>query len=359
MAQAALKSGPKLKQARESHTAIRLADGRVLIMGGAVPFVGTCAMACIQPDTESVEVYDPNADKFTDDGSLAGARVGAQALLLGDGTVLLEGGGYGAIVETPMEIFNPATGKSTLVKLPSNLKDLLSEAAVSLLADGRVLIAGGSYDNGQTASKLTMIFDPASGAFSNGPTMAKDRQGAEATLLDDGRVLVVGGQSSTDPRDGLEVIDVAHPLSQPLSLDLQGYASSSTLLSDGRVLVAEYGQYDSVAGCTPPAAWEIFDPKSGKLSPAGPLTTPRTGAVAVKSQDGRVLVFGGVDSKCAAVGTIEALDPGSGKFQVIAAGFPAISEFTATVLDDGQILIAGGGTNGWSGETAATWLFKP
>ena len=356
MAQVTLKPGPQLKQARESHTAIRLVDGRVLILGGVVPFVGTCPMACIEPETESVEAYDPKTGKLTAAGSLAEARVGAQALLLGDGTVLVEGGAYGALDES-MEIFDPATSKSTPVKLPADLKSLPSEAAVSLLADGRVLIAGG-MDDGTTASKASLIFDPASGEFSNGPVMATSRRGAAATLLDDGRVLMAGGSYYTS-QDGLELLDPAQPLSQSTLLDVKAYASSSTLLSDGRVLVAEYGSYDSVAGCPRPAVSEVFDPKTGKLSPAGPLSTPRTGAVAVKSQDGRVLFVGGVDSKCAPVGTIEAFDPGSGTFQVIAAGFPAISDFTATLLDDGEILIAGGGTNAWSGETAATWLLKP
>jgi N-acetylneuraminic acid mutarotase len=73
-----------------------------------------------------------------------------------------------------------------------------------------------------------------------------------------------------------------------------------------------------------------------------------------------VLLLGGVDSNHAAIGTVEAFDPDSGTFQVIATGFPMSSGFSATLLDDGEILIAGGSVdNAWNGATAASWLLKP
>jgi N-acetylneuraminic acid mutarotase len=89
------------------------------------------------------------------------------------------------------------------------------------------------------------------------------------------------------------------------------------------------------------------------------MSTPRTGSAAIGIQDGRVLVFGGLDSNCAAVRTVEAFDPDSGTFQVIATGFPDLTGFSATLLNDGRILIAGGsGNNDWN-LTAASWLLKP
>jgi hypothetical protein len=73
-----------------------------------------------------------------------------------------------------------------------------------------------------------------------------------------------------------------------------------------------------------------------------------------------VLFFGGVvDSDCEAVGTVEAFDPDSGTFQVIATGFPALTGFSATLLNDGRILVAGGDNGDWNGMTAVSWLLKP
>jgi hypothetical protein len=89
------------------------------------------------------------------------------------------------------------------------------------------------------------------------------------------------------------------------------------------------------------------------------MSKPRTGSAAIELPDGRVLIFGGVDASCTPARTVEAFDPDSGTFQVIATGFPDISEGSATLLSDGQVLIAGGhGSIGWNLSTA-TWLLKP
>ena len=348
---------------RWGQVAVRLNDGRVLIMGGTVPFVGKCAMACIELPTASVEAYDPRTGKFSPNGSLAVPLTDGEALLLNDGRVLVAGapGGYGGALNT-IEIYDSAKGSSVVVKPTAGMQELPTNTAVVLLADGRVLIAGGSYDSGITSSNVTLIFDPASGGFSKGPLMAEDRQGAAATLLDDGRVLIVGGDYYRGlygyQNNNAELFDPSHPLSQP-SLPLPMSPVSSTLLSDGRVLVSGWSSYDNGSGCAIPIASEVFDPMTGNFAVVGPMKTPRTGSAAIAIKDGRVLVFGGVDSKCAATGTVEAFDPDTGTFQVVASGFPKISDFSATLLDDGEILIAGGGSGDWNGMTVASWLIKP
>ena len=351
-----------MTKAREGQAAVRLDDGRVLIMGGTVPFTGECAMACIPPATASVEIYDARTGKFSPNGSLAQPRAGGQALLLNDGRVLVSGGNgqYGDWLST-IEIYNPARRTSVVVKPPADMQKLPIDPTVVLLADGRVLIAGGSYDDDSTTSKVTLIFDPASGGFSNGPLMVEPRQGATATLLDDGRVLIVAGDYYQGnygyANNNAELIDPSHPLSQSTLLVSQDPVTP-TLLSDGRVLVTGGGPYDSGANCITPVVSEVFDPRTEKFTPVGPMNTPRRGSAAIKIQDGRVLLFGGVDSNCAAVGTVEAFDPDSGTFQVIATGFPKITGFSATLLDDGEILIAAGVTSDWK-QTAASWFLKP
>jgi hypothetical protein len=365
MAPATVKPGPAMTVARDGHAAVRLNDGRVLIMGGTVPFTGTCAMACIPPATASVEIYDARTGKFSPNGSLAQPRAGGQALLLNDGRVLVSGGnGESGTSLNSIELYDPAVGTSVVVKPPADMQKLPFDPTVALLADGRVLIAGGSSDQfGNTTSNVTLIFDPASGGFSNGPLMAKPRERATATLLDDGRVLIAGGDYSDGhgysyPNNNAELIDPSHPLAQSTLLVFQDYAATPTLLSDGRVLVAGVSSYASGAGCSTPAVPEVFDPRTEKFTPVGPMSTPRSGPAAIKIQDGRVLLFGGMDSNCAAVGTVEAFDPDSGTFQVIATGFPKVTDFSATLLDDGEILITGGTDDSYA-MTAASWLLKP
>jgi hypothetical protein len=361
MAPATIRPGPTMTEAREGQAAVRLADGRVLILGGTIPFTGKCEMACMNPATASVEIYDPDTGEFSPNGSLGEPRTGAKALLLSDGRVLVSGG-YGEYGEdlTTIEIYDPAQGASFLVKPPSNISYLPVGPTVVLLADGSVLIAGGSYALG-TTSNVTLIFDPASGGFSNGPLMAEPRQGATATLLRDGRVLMVGGDyvdgNYSYPNKYAELIDPSHPLAQ-FALSVSEYAGTSTLLSDGRVLVEEWGLWDSAAGCITPEVSEVFDPRTEAFTPVGPMSTPRIGSAAIRIPDGRVLVFGGVDSKCAAVDTVEAFDLDRGTFQVVATGFPKINNFSATLLDDGGILIAGGHGSDWQ-MTDASWILKP
>jgi hypothetical protein len=355
MAPATIKPGPAMTQARSGQAAARLADGRVLIIGGIVPFTGTCEMACTDPATANVEIYNPNTGKFNSDGSLAGPRSNGQALLLNDGRVLVSGGTgeYGQDLVT-LDLYDPGRGTSVVVDSPADIP-LPNDAAVVLLADGRVLLAGGSYAL-DTTSNVTVIFDPTSRGFSTGPLMAEARKGAVATLLPDGRVLLVGGEGSAGNYDSAEVIDPSQPLSQPMLVTSQAYPETSTLLSDGRVLVTE-AVPNSSAGCGTPAVSEVFDPRTEMFTPLGPMSTPRTESTAIKIPDGRVLFFGGMDSNCGAVDTVEAFDPGSGTFHVIATGFPKIGDITATLLDDGEILITGADSR--YGPTTTTWLIKP
>jgi hypothetical protein len=392
MAPATLTPGPPMKEPLYGGQAVvRLEDGRVLFMGGNIPFTGKCGMACTPwVPTASVEIYDPGTGDFSPNGSLAEPSAGGQALLLHDGRVLLSSdntieiydpahgtsvpvqppagmklpldptvllladgrvfmaGDSVEVIET-IEIYDPAHGTSVPVLPPAGMK-LPYGATVVPLADGRVLLAGGSDEPGYPASMLTVIVDPATGVFSHGPQMVDRRDGATATLLEDGRVLLLGGQyyegEYLKGNANAELIDPSHPLSPSTLLPLSQYPVSSTLLSDGRVLVME--EFGGGAGA---AGSEVFDPRTEKFTPAGPMSTPRTGSTAIRIPDGRVLVFGGVDSQGEAVATVEAFDPDSETFQVIAK-VPDIQGFGATLLDDGEILIVGDSGN-------ATWFLKP
>src|SRR5204863_296801 len=60
----------------------------------------------------------------------------------------------------------------------------------TVLADGRVLIAGGN-DNGPLAS--ARLYDPKADAWSDAASMSFARHGHAAVLLHSGKVLVAGG----------------------------------------------------------------------------------------------------------------------------------------------------------------------
>jgi hypothetical protein len=128
---------------RSGHTATRLLDGRVLIVGGGGPDDP------FDPVT-AAEIYDPATDNFVPTGSLNLVRFSHAAALLGDGRVLIVGGSGGSMIgstEAPgmedfdhAEVYDPATGEFTLVATPMTQARIAATAVP--LNDGRVLIFG-------------------------------------------------------------------------------------------------------------------------------------------------------------------------------------------------------------------------
>ncbi len=124
-------------------TATLLADGRVLFAGGC--------------DTKA-EVYDPATGTFSPTGSLAQVRAGATATPLHDGRVLFAGGyncapGGQDGMWASAEVYDPATGTFGPT---GSMAAPRSQHTATLLADGRVLIAGGLSGPAATASGITL-----------------------------------------------------------------------------------------------------------------------------------------------------------------------------------------------------------
>jgi Kelch motif len=79
---------------RDSATATRLADGRVLVVGGFTrpSDMPATAKGPVLVSVASAELYDPGTGTFNDAGSMTIARAGHTATLLLDGRVLIAGG---------------------------------------------------------------------------------------------------------------------------------------------------------------------------------------------------------------------------------------------------------------------------
>jgi hypothetical protein len=217
--------------------AVLLKNGKVLIAGGSE--------SGDDDQLTTAEIYDPVTGRFTPTGSMHERRSVFTATLLKDGRVLVAGGFGGGQypyhkVEATAEIYDPATGRFTETG-PMGVPRYKHGAA--LLPDGKVLIAGGSNENGrQVTYSTTEIFDPQTARFSPGPRMKFSRYKLPSGVvaLNDGRVLLAGGAERP------EIYDPARNVFTPVNGDsLEGYLfSTATLLRDGRVLLVDgYGQH--------------------------------------------------------------------------------------------------------------------
>jgi hypothetical protein len=117
-------------------------------------------------------------------------------------------------------------------------------------------------------------------------------------------------------------------------------ANTATLLSDGRVLIAGGGRNCEIL-CEALASAELYDPRSGTFSPTGSLGTARIGHSATLLSDGEVLIAGG-GNYTPVLASAKVFSPKTGTFSTAGSMGTARWAHTATLLSDGRVLIAGG-----------------
>lgn len=102
------------------------------------------------------------------------------------------------------------------------------------------------------------------------------------------------------------------------------------------------GPWSSVPAC-------VRAPSPGFESPwrgTGDIKDARAKHTATLLDDGRVLVTGGIGDSLAAIGTVEAFNPASSTWAKLSSMATPRSGHTATLLPSGQVLVAGGANEG-------------
>jgi len=319
-----------LTTARYSHTATLLPNGKVLAAGG---WNGSNLSSC--------ELYDPATGRWTTTGPMTTNRCFHAATLLPNGKVLVTGG-YAN--ESPYylataEVYNPATG-TWAPTAPMIVAHVFHTS--TLLPNGKVLVVGGASPTGLTAS--AELYDPANGTWTPAGAMGNARWYHTATVLTNGRVLVAGGDYLD--RATAEIYDsVLGTWTNAGAMTTNRVSHTATLLPNGRVLASGGSAADRVhGGLLSLSTAELFDPNTGTWTPTtNALATARANHTASLLPNGQLLVAGGFKDGPGAVSTAELYDPITGAWTVMTNSLNNKRwGHTATLLHNGQMVLAGG-----------------
>ncbi|HJZ56176.1 MAG TPA: kelch repeat-containing protein [Gemmataceae bacterium] len=338
-------AGPSLNKARLAPAAPLLPEGRVLAAGGkwnpAAPTL--------------TEIYNPvNLAEWKNTGEMATRRRYHTATPLPGGSVLITGGQNEALQTVgTCELYNPASG---VFQATGSLAVARQNHTATLLPSGKVLVAGGATGSPNPTYELaTALYDPTSGSWTPGGSLTTGREGHTATLLADGNVLVAGGSNGGGLLTSCEVYDPAadtwSPVPSPLGTGRSHH--TATLLADGKVLV--------VGGNSGVTTAEVYDPAGGTWSPTGPLAADHgTGFTATLLPRATVLVAGGAVGGTY-LGAAELYNPTTNGWSTTTSLKRARAEHTATVLPSGRVLLAGGNAEpeGQGGASAFTEEYDP
>lgn len=375
-------NSPDLKNIIDS-SIVELKDGRILVAGG------------YDKSSEQFSarswIYDPSTNETKESGTMAIPRRNALAACLADGRVLLVGGA-GVTGKTTSgepkdgvllraELYNPQSG--TFVGLPESGPGSLFHphftGQLVALENGNAALMGGRRSSGLGISDgdyipLSHGFNAATGLFTAMPKDLNPEQvrlvsfgaGNAATHFEKDRILVTGGyrRSYMDPdskfefgADGRAVwfdpIGCVGTLASPMTTKRQSH--TATRLADGRVLVV--GGATEFTGLAPDGTqtqipdvgrWkdtptaELFDPKTNTFKPTGSLKYARQEHAAVLLPTGKVLIVGGYNyEKRAFCNAIELYDPETGKFEVMEYLDYGIQNPKVILQKDGKVFISG------------------
>lgn len=171
-----------LHTARRWHSAVLLADGRVLVTGGEL--------------VRTAEVYIPGTGRWTATGAMGTERGNFTLTRLPSGQVLAAGGCRGYYCLTSLataETYSPATGSWTPT---APMRQARQGQSAARLPSGQVLVTGGRDSNSNSLA-FAERYRPADRSWTATPSMHSARSFASATRLPDGRVLVTGGGTAT------------------------------------------------------------------------------------------------------------------------------------------------------------------
>jgi hypothetical protein len=345
--------------------AAKLPNGRVLFAGGSGP---------------AAQTYDSRIEEWELSGASFGVGFLSQSTALADGRILFTGG-------LDLLTGQPTNAAALYNPLDQTTIDLTMTAAraghqATLLSNGRVMVTGGfgSLTTGGGTDILTILlnafagllnstefFDPNTQAFSAGPNMLEPRAFHTSTALGNGDVLIAGGLTRLPIINIPAVSNTAYQYIPALqSFGLPKLFSGPRLLhtavriGDGSVLLAgglalDLAAFLASGDLTQISLGALSDVQRyttglfGAFSSVGTLSEPRAGAAAVALPGNQALFLGGFRVILSSAQIDIGLSQGADRY-TLGQGVTATGSLTAARLfplalglDDGTVLVAGGG----------------
>lgn len=317
---------------------------------------------------------------FSPTGTCTGC--GPMMVRLNNGKVLSAGG-----PAKPSQLYDPATGTwSEVGPCPAGCG--FGGESLTVLADGKVLLAGGANGALQAESNA-FVYSPGSNSWAATASMTQPRSGHTATLLANGKVLVTGGCVANC--DGSEVSQTTAELFDPAGAGGAGQWSPTGAMSTARWLhSATRLEGPRCAGASPPsycnkvlvaggmsafqtiASTELYDPATGLWASAGTgagatmtngrffhgatlLDGPACTTGPVPPWCGKVLVVGGGAQLGEGMASAELYDPAAAansRWAVTGSMASARAVPATAQLSSGKVLVV-------AGSTAAGEVYNP
>jgi hypothetical protein len=300
-----------------------------LALALVISVIASCTTSSVPPTPKT-----PTWDTF---GELAHPRSYATALALADGEILVVGGldrDDPNVTNAESELVNVKTGAVTVLKqqLVGRLHQTMTQSPDRVVVAGGVVFEKTHWDPVNTVD----VYLPLERKWIPASPLIDARSDHAAVALATGMVMVIGGNQGPRLLQSTEIYDLkndrwfrASPLPAPRT------AHSAFTLSDGRVLVAG----GVVADGAPTDTTYIYNPAADQWFDGPRMTLARVQHAAVQLANGDILFIGGDG---AASGTSERYDVKLEKFVLSGTlGDPRLAS-RAAQLPDGRVVIVGG-----------------
>jgi hypothetical protein len=239
--------------------------------------------------------------------------------------------------------------------------------SLAVLPSGKVLASGINMYDSEAATPACEVYDEAAGTWTATGSMSAARALDAAIALPSGMVLAAGGfediflttQTLLDSAELFDEESGGGAWSMTGSMSEPKAEMALAVLPSGAILVTggeRLGSGNAVATV------EIFDPTTATFAPADPMAQARRYHTATVLESGEVLVAGGcpVGDCATATDTAELYDPAAGTWSAAGLMPEVLTLHVATLLPDGRVFMTGGahGEPGYV-PTDGTFLYDP